>query len=49
LCTFARQRCPGDRAKLERRAGEIKRETGRLVNAITQGAHVDAIVPKLNA
>jgi hypothetical protein len=38
-----------DRAKLERRAGEIKRESERLVDAITQGAPADVIAPKLKA
>jgi hypothetical protein len=37
-----------DRAKLERRAAEIKRETERLVDAIAQGAApADVIGPKL--
>jgi len=38
-----------DRVKLERRAGEIKRETERLVDAIAQGARTDALIPRLNA
>jgi site-specific DNA recombinase len=38
-----------DRAKLESRAGAIKRETDRLVDAITQGAPADVIAPKLKA
>jgi hypothetical protein len=38
-----------DRAKLERRAGEIKHETERLIDAITQGAPADVIAPKLKA
>jgi site-specific DNA recombinase len=39
-----------DRAKLERRAGEIKRETERLVDAIAEGtAPADVIRPKLRA
>jgi site-specific DNA recombinase len=39
-----------DRVKLERRAGEIKRETERLVDAIAQGtAPADVIGPKLRA
>jgi site-specific DNA recombinase len=38
-----------DRAKLERRAGEIKRETDRLVDAIAQGSPADVIAPKLKA
>jgi site-specific DNA recombinase len=38
-----------DRAKLERRLGEIKRESDRLVDAIAEGAPADAIAPKLKA
>lgn len=38
-----------DRANLERRAGEIKHETERLIDAITQGAPADVIAPKLKA
>jgi site-specific DNA recombinase len=38
-----------DRSKLERRLGEIKRETERLVDAIAQGARTDALIPRLNA
>lgn len=38
-----------DRAKLETRAGQIKRETERFVDAIAQGAPADVIAPKLRA
>jgi site-specific DNA recombinase len=38
-----------DRAKLERRLGEIKRELDRLVDSIAQGLPADAIIPKAQA
>jgi hypothetical protein len=36
-----------DRSKRERRTGEIKRETERLVDSIAQGAPADVIAPRL--
>jgi site-specific DNA recombinase len=38
-----------DRAKLERRLGEIKRELDRLVDSIVQGMPADVIAPKAQA
>ena len=38
-----------DRSKLERRAGEIKREIERLMDSIVQGVPADSIAPRLRA
>jgi site-specific DNA recombinase len=38
-----------DRAKLERRAGEIKRELERIVESIVQGMPADVLAPKARA
>jgi hypothetical protein len=38
-----------DRSKLERRAGEIKRDIERLIDSIVQGVPADTIAPRIQA